>query len=507
MNKGLGHFVDAFMRRLPLFFVVAGGITAMMLFLAIYLPTQYQARSMLLVESAQIPGDLAASTVQLDPNEQLEIMQQRLMTRKNLIGIAREFEVYEDITDMTPDAIVEQMRKDARFKATSGRDRATLLEIRFLARSAPISAEVVNEFVTRILSESARTRMRMAEGTQDFFEQEVERLQGEIDRQSKLIQEFQTSNVDALPDSLGYRLQRQSSLEERLASISRNISLLEEQRERVLAVYERTGTVGGDSLQLSPEQRELRQLEESLRAALSVYSEENPRVKILQSQVAALRAQLGAASDEDGEAEGDAILELQLTEIDSQVAYLKEQYVLGEAELKKLQDTISRTPNNTVELNALERDYKILQDQHNRALDRLSAAVTGERIELLSKGERITVIEQATAPTEPHSPNRPLIAGGGLALGIAAGIGLIILLEVLDKSVRYPRDLTSALGITPLATVPYITTRGERVSGGLRRLIILLLVVAGVPAILYYVHYAYLPLDLLGERLLDKLDV
>ena len=71
-------------------------ISAIGLTIAFILPPSYQATARLLVESAQIPGDLAQSTVPVNAVEQIEIIQQRLMTRANLISLAERFDIYAD---------------------------------------------------------------------------------------------------------------------------------------------------------------------------------------------------------------------------------------------------------------------------------------------------------------------------------------------------------------------------------------------------------------------------
>ena len=80
---------------------------------------------------------------------------------------------------------------------------------------------------------------------------------------------------------------------------------------------------------------------------------------------------------------------------------------------------------------------------------------------MLSKGERFSLIEQPNMPRQPSSPNRKLIAAAGMVGGIGAGLGFIVLMEMLNHSIRRPVDLTAKLGIEPFATVPYIRTPGE----------------------------------------------
>ena len=145
--------------------------------------------------------------------------------------------------------------------------------------------------------------------------------------------------------------------------------------------------------------------------------------------------------------------------------------------------------------------------QYDQAVANKARAETGDTIEALSKGQRISVIEQAIAPREPSSPNRPLIAAAGIGLGLLGGIGLIVLIELLKGAVRRPVDITAKLGITPFATLPYMRTAGQIRR---RRNIIGLgfaLVLLAIPAGLWLVHTQIMPLDLLLDRVLQSSDL
>jgi hypothetical protein len=83
-----------------------------------------------------------------------------------------------------------------------------------------IAADVVNEYVTRIIAANVELRTGRAEGTLDFFEQEVERLSTELANRSAQISQFQAENADALPADQTFRLSRQAVLQERIASAS-----------------------------------------------------------------------------------------------------------------------------------------------------------------------------------------------------------------------------------------------------------------------------------------------
>jgi hypothetical protein len=69
---------------------------------------------------------------------------------------------------------------------------------------------------------------------------------------------FQDANRDALPESLDFRRARQTTLQERLLQIERELAGLRDQRDRLVAFYNRTGRVEMAADAATPEQRRLR---------------------------------------------------------------------------------------------------------------------------------------------------------------------------------------------------------------------------------------------------------
>ena len=510
MTLSLKYYWSIFLRRLPYFLIIATVIGAASVIAAMTLPPSYVSQMKLIVESPQIPDDLAASTAHTPAQEQLQIIEQRLLTRANLLDIANRVGVFENQSEMSPDRIVRAMEARTKVRSSSGRNEAALMTISFEAASGAKAAQVLNEYLTLIQKEDVQSRTGRATQTLEFFEQEAARLNEELAKRSARILEFKTQNADALPESLEYRLNQQTLLQERLAQLEREISGLDEQRNRLVQIFEATGQVGGiGGPTLTPEQQQLEELRAELNEALVVYSEENPRVKLLKARISQVEEVVNSqpTPDENMETTGNSLLDVQLAEIATRQKILEEQKATTITQLEGLNDTIARTPTNAIQLDELELDYQNIQLQYNTAVDRLSRASTGERIEVMSRGQRISVIEPPAVPSRPTKPNRTLIAGAGGLMGILAGIGLIVLLEILNRSIRRPEDIVSRLGVTPLATIPYIKTPGETMRRRTFKILRLLIILLGVPAAVYAVHVYYQPLDLIAERIMDKIGV
>lgn len=513
----LKYYFSIFLRRLHYFLIISVVIAAVSVIAAFTLPPAYESQTRLLLEDPQIPTELAASTVSVGLLEQLEIIEQRLMTRANLLDIARNQSVFENVQEMTADDIVTAMRARTVFlRAGTSRVPAPILTITFEGRSPTVAAGVLNEYVTLIQQQNVQFRTARAGGTLEFFEREVQRLGQDLDVQSARILEFKTNNAEALPESLQFRLDQQGMLQEQLRQIDRDVLMLGAQRDRLIQIFEATGQVDAEQgPRLSPQEQRLQELRAQLEEALLVYSAENPQVRMLQARITQLEERLASTPQETPdtgtettqERPGSAMLDLQLSEIDTRISMLEEQRAEIESRLDALTSSLAKIPSNSVTLDELTRVYSNIEEQYNLAVDRLARASTGERIESLSRGQRISVIEPPAVPNIPTKPNRILIAGGGTVFGILAGLGLVVLIELLNRTARRPEDIVKRIGVRPLATLPYMRSRSEVVGKRLIKITLYLAILVGLPAAVYAIHLYYLPLDLLADRAMNKIGV
>jgi polysaccharide chain length determinant protein (PEP-CTERM system associated) len=506
MNFDAKFYLALLLRRLPYIVVIVTVAAVTGVAVAYSLPPVYRAEARLLVESPQIPDELASSTVRDTASEILVAIQQRLLARSNVLDLSRQLGIHADTPRMSAEEIVKDMRSRITIEIPRMRgDQSTgVVSVFFDAEEPAQTAAVVNALVTQILEQNVALRTGVTGGTLDFFQQEVRRLSEEMAQQNAQILEFKQANRDALPESLDYRRSRQAAQQERLLQVDRELAGLRDRRQRLTDLYDRTGRLSGAVENLTPEQARLEELRQELASALVIYSPQNPRVRAMQTQVAALERavadQLGSSEDSGA----PSTFDLQMADIDGQIDFLAEQKGLLERELTALEASIEATPRNAIALGALESDHDNLRVQHNQAVASLADARMGDRIEVTARGQRITVIEPASVPAAPAAPNRKLIAAAGLGAGLALATAFVVLLELLNRSVRRPAELVGALGIAPFGTIPYMATRAEIWRRRLTVVGIFAALFLLVPAALYIVHLYLMPMDGLIAAVAEK---
>jgi polysaccharide chain length determinant protein (PEP-CTERM system associated) len=516
-NLDVRFYWAVFLRRLPYFLVIAAFLTTAAITVAAILPPVYRSSASMLVEPQQIPDDLAQTTVPVNPYEQAQIIEQRLMTRANLLELAERVGLYADQPDLSAGEMVGDIKDRIEFigfvpdvTRMRGVPGATIIGVAFEAPTGELANKGANELVNLVLQENVKLRTGRAGDTLQFFEAEVERLAAALERQSERIAEFKTAHVTALPDSLDTRRAQQLREQERLLTLEREEAALRNQRATVVWVYERTGRAAAGAA-LSSEEESLQALKSELIQLRAVYAPGTPRIRLLETRIAALeqlveeQRQARAVPDENGEAAAPLTeLEVELAPIDERLAFIAEERKMIEATLAELDASVQETPGNEMVLAGLERELATLQAQYNAAVADRGQAQVGERIEVLSKGERFSLIEQPSVPSGPVRPKRMLIAAAGLVGGVGAGLGFVVLMEMLNRSIRRPVDLTAKLGIQPFATVPYIRTLSERRWKRSVIATVLAVIAVAIPAGLLALHNYYMPLDLLFGTVLEQ---
>ena len=98
---------------------------------------------------------------------------------------------------------------------------------------------------------------------------------------------------------------------------------------------------------------------------------------------------------------------------------------------------------------------RLMQDEidvRREQLNKASARAAELRQEADVAATAVSMLGDALKPGSPKFPNKPLFIGGALGGGLAMGLGIAILLEIVQRRVRSADDLRAALGV-PVLTI------------------------------------------------------
>ncbi|HEY1362520.1 MAG TPA: sugar transporter [Xanthobacteraceae bacterium] len=158
-------------------------------------------------------------------------------------------------------------------------------------------------------------------------------------------------------------------------------------------------------------------------------------------------------------------------------------------------------------LDALMTQRASIQKNLEAAQQKYQVASLGESLERDQFSERLQVLEQAVIPQKPVKPNRPKLLAVVLALALAAGIGCVVAIESLDRTIRRSQDLFRLADSHMIVTIPYIATKAEAARRRARAALFGGAAAAAVLGALALAHFFLRPLDELWAIFLNRLMV
>lgn len=522
----IGDIWSAVRRRAWLLVVCVVVITPIGFLVALLLPPYYSSTAKILVQSQRIPDELVPSTVEVGSNERLQLIRQRLTTRDNLLAMADRLALFDDRTDLSPTDIVDGLRGAIEVEEIelrqSTRSRAKVLAsaftVRYASRDPVTAARVANELVTMVLRENLETRSQIASETREFLQKRADDLANALAQLEREIARFKAANANSLPNSLRNRQEELLALQERRFELERQRVNLEEKERALYEAIEMGATLETLNVEprLTPDEQKLQQLKQELAQTLGVYTDAHPRVVGLRSSIASLEAAIAAGAPEeigsaetakDGPSRQEALMALQrernLELVKRQLELVRKQSDQAEERTKSLNASIAATPDTELALTALERRRDEIAQQHHEATRKAAVATAGEELEINRQAERYEIIEQAQIPEDPDSPPRKLIAVGSFGASIALGLGLMVLFELLNRTIRTTRQMVSRVGIAPIVAIPLIRTSHETTQKRLTMGLYGLVLIALGAGFLFLVDQYVSPVDRLVTNFLD----
>ncbi len=501
-------------RALPIGLILTTGVAAS-LFVALVAPPKYQSSARILVESQNIPDELARSTVTSTAFERLKLIEQRLMARDSIRALIEKLGLYADRPDMGLLDKIEALRAATTFQSDALGARNPFSAVAVSAFTISVTfgdpvqaAAIANELVSAVLQQNLRERSEQARQTLRFFDDERDRLSAEIGLLDREITGFKMDNESALPESLEFRRAELSRLLESRLDLDRRALLLEEQRGALQA-----GTATDDGGRgLSPEETLLRQMEAELAQKGGRLAPTHPEIQDLKGRIAALKGlAVSAGEAQAGQNAAPTARERasarQIALLGSQLDLIEEQRRSIDMRRAEIEASLQRTPTVETALAGLTRRRTELLEQYATIIRKRAEAETGEKLEAGQQAERFEVIENALPPEGRVSPSRRkiVVLGVGASLGLAFGVAL--LLELLNPALRTSAQMQRQLGMLPIAAIPRVRTRRDR----LRRYVTVgaaaLFVIAAAPAGLWVVDQHVRPIRSIVDGFVENAGV
>jgi succinoglycan biosynthesis transport protein ExoP len=330
---------------------------------------------------------------------------------------------------------------------------SSVVEISFKGADPAFAAAVANAFADEYQKITVQLKTEPAKKASSYFNEQTRQLRDNVEAAQARLSKYQQEKgiVSLDPNRIDVELARLSDLSAQL--VQAQSAAMEGDSRQAAAHASALGSPDvANNVLIQTMRANLAMAEGKFADTSQRYGNNHPQYLAAKAELDKVRGELAAAMGTVSRSVGANAQVLRQREADLRAAVAEQKTRV--LELNRARD----------ELGVLLKDL----DSAQRAFDAASQRFSQTRIEALSEQSDISLLNPAVAPLEPSSPRVLLNTLVAVLLGTILGVGLALLLELLNRPLRSSGDLKDMLGIPVLGTVEWQPVAAR--TGGLRSL-------------------------------------
>jgi polysaccharide chain length determinant protein (PEP-CTERM system associated) len=437
-----------------------------------FMPNEFQANATIYVDTDTMMAPLLQGlTVSTDPQQQVSLMLNTLLTRPNLEQVVHQ-------TDRRGLAIsnadlareVQSIRSNITLVPMTTRN---LFQITYDDQD-PNTALAVSQTLLSILVESnIGGKRRDLEGAQSFLDEKVSEYETLLRQAEQRRATFRQANLDVLVDSLtpeaaaaqveaarqqvGAAQARLSSLRAQLASIPK-VLYIDGPGPLVVSgggINTALGGAGGSLFQ------QLADAKQQLIELRSRFTDDHPDVKAALRRVNQLQHELSSVPTVPSQVTGNQSVpnpvytqtQSKLSDALTEVAFREHNVVEADANLQRAKTMTNHAIDVNTKFADLDRDYELLHKTYQELITRRESARLSQSVNDEQSAVTVRVVEPPKKAPFPVAPNRPLLNSLILLVGIAAGVAAAVGLSVNAGRFFSKEQISAALDYPVIGVV------------------------------------------------------
>jgi len=408
------------------------------------MPDQYEAFSRIYVDTDSLMGPLLKGiAVETDPTQQLAVMQGTLLSRPNLLKVARSVDA--DLSaqnELQLEAVLDGIASHTKVDVTGPK----LFRIAHIGPDPRRAKDVVQAFLGIFVEGNLGRDRDDMENTRSFIDKQIAGYEAQLQAIEKRMADFRAKYSDAISasssgSSFSARLEKaRADVDE----ASHALATAKGRKDRLAVQLQKTPQLSEgnspDDEAKDPTLAKLGELRAELSKKLAMYSDQHPDVIALKRQLASLEAQ----------------------NAESAIAINEQRLAAAKDTLKRLQDMANSAPQLEAQMADMNRDHDILKQKYDELRLRGESARISQDAKTNTDSMRFRIIEPPEVPVVPSGPPRKLFLLAVLCASIGGGLGIAFLLSEMDDSFATPQRLREAFNIPLLGSVCWIPSEADK---------------------------------------------
>jgi polysaccharide chain length determinant protein (PEP-CTERM system associated) len=449
-------------------------------FLCLVLPKEYTSQTVVLVKQPVVPTSYVTDISSGDVKQQLTTLQEQILSRSRLESMIDKLGLFpkERAQQASMEGMVDRLRKKivvtpVKPMADSNSTQLPGFIIKVSDRNPALAQKLCNEVAAVFMQENQRVKHEEATGTTEFLTKKLEDAKAKLDDQDSKLAAFKSRYAGALPDEQQANLSLLAGLNTQLDAATQALNRAQQDKsftESMLAQQ-----IGSQSADNPSAEKQLEEMQGQLSSLLTRYTEDHPDVVRLRQSIADLKQKMassqGTTSASSTSTPGVGTPEVQQlrAQVHQYDAIIKEKTAQQrdvQRQIALYQSRVQVSPNVEEQYKLLTRDHESAQNFYNDlAKKRSESSMMGDMNHQAETAE-FRILDRANLPEGPSFPNPLYFSLGGLAVGLALGIGMMALSEVRDKTLRTEEDVEFFLQLPTLANIPSVEGARRRAAAG-----------------------------------------
>lgn len=314
-----------------------------------------------------------------------------------------------------------------------------LMEVSYESTDPVLAARILNAHLENFKAQNIQSRYEATLEATRFLTSQLNELKLTVKQSEDARINYERQNqIWSVDDKSNITSQRLSDLDKQLTDAQG-----ETLKKQALYEYAKAGDIDAvpeiraDAL-LQDLQKKRADLSVQYTESLSQYGPNFPKVQRLQAQMKEVDDQIGRESK-------GIILQL---ESDYREAKQREELIRQALEMQKAET--NNMAEKMVQYNILKRESEADKTLYEGLLTKLKEAGISEGL----KSSNLRVVDPAMIPSYPARPAKARNIALAFLVGLVGGIGLALLREYLDNTVKTPDDIETLSRLPSLAVVP-----------------------------------------------------
>jgi polysaccharide biosynthesis transport protein len=331
-----------------------------------------------------------------------------------------------------------------------------LLDVTFETTDPVLAARVVNAHLNNFIEQNFRSRFEAATQASNW-------MAGQLDEMKIKVENAEDARLEYERDNQIWTIDEKSDIStEKLGELEKQLTDAQADRINKEAVYQLAQSGNYDAIAAVRESAVIQDIlkqQTTLSAqytdAVNQYGPKFPKVMRIQAQLKDLddlitREKLNIGNQVEADYRGARQRELLLKEaLDEQKA------------------EVNQTAEKLVQYNILKREADTNKQLYDGMLQKLKEAGITAGL----RSSNIRIVDPALIPGGPSRPNKTRNILLSIMVGFLGGIGLALLREYLDNTVKTPDDIETLARLPSLAVVPALTNSSGKRRGRFAKLL------------------------------------